>query len=84
MDNGTLATDLTYGQVGRRVKAKTNRCWECGQESYVILLESQLNLWKEGGALIQEAFPNLTPAERDLLLLGIHPECWEVFMSRED
>lgn len=76
--NNTYSTDLTRGVSGRRVKAITNGCWFCGQQSYVILLLAELTLWQEG-ALIQDAFPNLTPDERDLILLGIHPKCSEDF-----
>lgn len=78
MDNNTISTDLTYGGFGRRVKVVTKACWFCGQKSYVILLDSQLTRWSNG-ELIQDAFPNLTPEERDLILLGIHPKCSEDF-----
>lgn len=31
----------------------------------------------EGGALIQDAFPNLTADEREFMMTGITPEEWE-------
>lgn len=30
-----------------------------------------------GGKLIQDAFPNLSPGEREQIKTGIHPECWD-------
>jgi len=76
MDNGTLSIDLTGGRAGRRVKARTSPCIQCGAYSYVILLEQELTQY-QAGTFVQDAFPNLTPAERDLILLGLHVECGE-------
>lgn len=36
----------------------------------------QVQRW-ENGELIQDAFPNLTPGEREFLLTGITPDEWE-------
>lgn len=30
-----------------------------------------------GGKLAQEAFPYLAPDEREMIISGTHPECWE-------
>jgi len=38
--------------------------------------QAQLENW-EGGMLIQNAMPNLTPDEREFLLTGITAEEWE-------
>lgn len=79
--NNTYSTDLTRGVSGRRVKGITGTCHYCGEKSYVILLFAEFARW-QGGALIQDAFPNLTPEERDLILLGIHPKCSEGFYKQ--
>lgn len=34
--------------------------------------------WSEGGALIQNAMPNLTPDEREHIKTGICSECWPI------
>lgn len=36
----------------------------------------QINAWK-GGALIQDAFPNLSRGEREFIKSGITPEEWD-------
>ena len=44
--------------------------------------EAQLDAWASG-ELIQNAFPNLSPDEREFLKTGITPEEWEQ-LYRED
>lgn len=36
------------------------------------------------GALVQDAFPNLTPAEREFILTGITPEEWDDVFGNDD
>ena len=42
-----------------------------------------LGVWEIGvvkraqGEYIQDAFPTLTPGEREQLITGIHSECWD-------
>lgn len=33
---------------------------------------------------VQDIFPYLTPAERELLISGVCPECWEKMFGGED
>lgn len=41
--------------------------------------------WSIGGVLIQDAFPMLTPAQREFVKTGITPEEWaDTFGSEED
>ena len=49
------------------------------------ITEKQLHAWQNEGVLIQDAFPNLTPAEREFLMTGMTDEEWnELFPSEED
>ena len=47
------------------------------------ITEDQLRIWRMG-ALIQDAMPNLTPAEREFVKTGITPEEWEEYFPQED
>lgn len=38
--------------------------------------------WNEG-ALIQNAFPNLSPQKREFLLTGLTPEMWDALIPDE-
>jgi hypothetical protein len=42
----------------------------------------QLDAW-EGGVLIQNAFPHLTPSERDFIKLGIIEKEWDTYFKQE-
>ena len=42
--------------------------------------KDQFVAW-EKGALIQDAFPNLTPDEREFLKTGITPDEWDVMFG---
>lgn len=45
--------------------------------------EAQFNAWK-AGALVQQAFPNLTIAQREFLLTGTTQEEWDALYGAED
>ena len=44
----------------------------------------QLEVWKSRGVPIQNAFPNLTPDEREFLKTGITSEEWEAMFAGEE
>jgi hypothetical protein len=50
-------------------------CIWCGTVMEVDLPPDKLNLWRNG-AYIQDAFPDMTADERELLLTGTCPGCW--------
>lgn len=54
----------------------TKPCPVCGLTSDVEVDPNGFQEWK-AGALIQKALPGLTPDERELLISGTHPACWE-------
>ena len=47
--------------------------------------QEQLNLYYSFGANLQDAFPNLSPGDREFIKTGITPEEWdEMFSPFED
>lgn len=52
-----------------------NDCPFCGSYNVVRVPYESLEKY-EGGALIQDAFPMLTPDEREIILTGICADCW--------
>ena len=50
-----------------------------GEKNEMLLpvTNEQIERW-EGGALIQDVFPHLTPSEREFLISGVTPEEWDV------
>jgi hypothetical protein len=53
-----------------------NVCPFCGDIGQVKVSKSGYEAWQQG-AFIQEAFPNLSPNCRELLMTGICPTCWD-------
>jgi hypothetical protein len=48
-------------------------------ETYALGMQA----WKKG-ALIQNAFPTLSPADREFILSGITPEEWDNMFSMDE
>jgi len=43
-----------------------------------------LELYEEFGVLLQDAFPNLSPAEREFIKTGITPEEWDEYFGIDE
>lgn len=64
---------------------KTPACQLCGNTALLEVDKLGLFRWKEQGAFVQNAFPNLSADERELLISGTHAQCWEnMFGGEED
>lgn len=72
--------DLLGTDIVERI---TPMCMGCGKNSIIRAHWFQFVAW-ERGMLIQDAFPELNPAERELLKTGTHPECWDKMFSEEE
>ena len=51
-------------------------CPQCGETVTMSVPTAGLEAWNTG-TLIQDALPDLTASEREILLTGIDAECWE-------
>ncbi len=58
------------------------RCRHCGDDHSVPVQPEQFAAWKSG-TLIQNAMPNLTNEQRELLITQTCQRCWDA-MWRED
>ena len=65
------------------VHVTTPECTVCGSTSEMFLNKTDLQSWWEG-SYIQDAFPYLTADERELLITGIHPHCWDIIFGDDD
>lgn len=73
--------DLTAGQEGKTQLARTKPCICCGKQSIVKLLFTELAHYSRG-AFVQDAFPRLSPMQRELLISGTHEACWDGLFSK--
>lgn len=67
------------------LKLKTKRCIHCGKTGIIEMPQSDFDKGAplyEAGAYIQDAFPNLPADQREQIISGTHPKCWnEIFGS---
>ena len=57
-------------------------CPLCGSESEVKMTLEQFNKWYSNcGELVQVIFPEKTSSEREVLISGICPTCWDKLFS---
>lgn len=61
----------------------TPRCMFCGQQGEVRAPARGVQRWQDG-ELIQRALPELTAEQREQLINGTHPKCWDEMMGDEE
>ena len=52
------------------------RCPFCGKGNFIEVNDADYDDWQDG-ELVQNAFPYLSADEREMLISGICPTCWE-------
>lgn len=57
-------------------------CCVCGEQAVVTVTKDGLEAWR-GGAYVQRAFPEMKPDQRELLVSGTHPKCWDELFPPE-
>lgn len=59
-------------------------CPFCGHENEILVYEDDYLAW-QAGELAQNAFPYLSADDREMLISGICPKCWDdMFGGGED
>lgn len=67
------------------VTVKTPPCAHCGKDGEVTLPKAAWVRYQEDGAFIQVAWPEGTAGEREQLISGTHPACFdEMFPPDEE
>ena len=69
---------MTFDSV---VVVATPKCFVCGNTGTVEVPFANYLKRKEG-ALIQDAYPDMDKAEREQMVSGIHPMCWEAVYGK--
>lgn len=70
-------------KVNRKEVTIITACPFCGHANEVEVNEMDYLDWQDG-MLVQEAFPYLSADEREMLISGICPKCWEKMFGGED
>lgn len=61
----------------------TEGCVICGERTYLTLNRDSYTQWTNG-VYAQDAFPNMTADERELLISGTHPLCFDELFGTEE
>lgn len=69
--------------MSQMITFTTPPCQVCGDTSEMELDAERVREWQEGGH-IQTIFPELTANQRELMVSGTHPKCWEELFAEED
>lgn len=59
------------------------RCPHCEEEHTVRCTEEGYEAWQKG-ALIENAMPELSAADREMLITGYCGRCWDKLFSTEE
>jgi hypothetical protein len=70
-------------KTGDKVIVTTRQCIMCGLLHEVEVDEAQLRRYMEG-EFVQKAFPDMSVAERELLVSGTDDECFNLMFPEED
>lgn len=58
-------------------------CPICGHENEIQVYPEDYLKW-QAGALVQDAFPYLSADDREMLISGICPNCWDKMFNDEE
>lgn len=59
---------------------QTKRCLYCNHFSILELDVKALQSW-QSGQHVQNAFPEFAAPQRELLITGTHPDCWNAMFA---
>jgi hypothetical protein len=57
-------------------------CVVCGEAARIAVPAEGLRLW-HGGAFVQDAFPEMSADDRELLISGTHDKCWDILIGKD-
>jgi hypothetical protein len=63
-------------KINHKETTIVTRCPICGHANFIETNEADYWDWQDG-TLVQDAFPYLSADEREMLISGICPTCWE-------
>jgi hypothetical protein len=68
--------------VSDTIAVKTKTCTVCDEYELWVLDRAAVERWR-GGDLIQDVFPDMSVNDREMLITGTHPACWDNLFPRE-
>ena len=66
-----------------KLLVETPRCCVCGKTGTMMVSHSGWRMYLSN-KLAQESFPDLSNEQREQLITGTHPECWDKLFDGEE
>lgn len=81
-----IGSDVIDGELVKQGTFWTFRttCPLCGKSAEVRNLRKNAYEWWRRGAMVQDAFPELTADEREILVSGTHGRCFDAGFPEEE
>lgn len=64
------------------IEVRTKTCCVCNKADVLTLNRQAVESW-QAGEYVQTAFPDMSAEERELLISGTHPACWDTLFPKE-
>ena len=64
------------------IEIQTKPCLGCGLTAWFTMTEEQQRFLQQG-VHVQTVFPNWSPEDREMLISGTCPDCWEEMWAEE-
>lgn len=65
------------------IVVRTQTCSVCGEYEMWSLDRAAVTRWREGEN-IQKVFPDMSAGDREVLISGTHPACWDQLFGEEE
>jgi len=72
-----------WNSITDTVKVDTAPCFLCGKSGQVEMLVHHYLEWQNGG-LINMVCPEMPAEQREMLISGTHPECWNTLYENDE
>lgn len=73
---------ISYSLEDNRIYVTISiQCPMCGRENIVKMTLEQYNRWWDNNEYVQNIFPEKSSSEREVLISGICPTCWDKLFS---
>ncbi len=59
-------------------------CPFCGEEHEILVNEQDYCAWMDDELALRDAFPYLSAEEREMLMSGICPTCWDSMWGNDE
>ena len=69
--------------MSNTIAVKTKTCIVCDEYELWVLDSKAVKSW-QAGENIQNAFPDMSVGDREVLISGTHPACWDKLFPKEE